>query len=130
MGTYLVSSAAHQEGKRSKLQTTHFSAASASSTLRRHIARMGGEHWALYLKQCMSLEIAPDEGATPRTVLEEQKDGKELVLLNCNTVRTYPLHLLVQTTDATVNNASRAFMAQLTKLCHGLWKACSVGLRI
>ena len=65
---------------------------------------MGGKHWALYLKQCMSLEIPPDEGATPRTVLEEQKDGNQFVFLNYNTVH---IHSLVQTTDAVkANNAS------------------------
>ena len=122
-----MSSTAHQEGKRSKLQTMHFSAGSASSTLRRHIARMGGEHWALYLKQCMLLEIPLDEGATPRTVLEEQKDGNQFVFLNYNTVH---IHSLVQMTDVVkANNASQVIMAQLTTQCHGLWRVCSVGLR-
>jgi len=35
---------------------------------------MGGKHWSLYLKQCMSLGIAPDERATPKSILEEQKE--------------------------------------------------------
>jgi len=43
---------------------------------------MGGEHWKLYLKQCTSLGISPDERVTPKSVLEEQKQkicGNKLV---------------------------------------------------
>jgi len=70
---YLIYSAAYEEGKCSKALTQHFSAGSASSTLQKHIGHMGGEHWKLYLKQCMLLSILPDERVTPNDILEEQK---------------------------------------------------------
>jgi len=63
----------YEGGKRNKHLTRRFSAASSSSTLRKHISRMGGKHWSLYLKQCSLLGIVPDERATPKPILEEQK---------------------------------------------------------
>jgi len=71
---YSINSAAYLEGKHSKSLTRHFSAASATTTLQNHIGCMGGEHWSVYLKQCVLLNIVPDERATPKAVLEEQKE--------------------------------------------------------
>ena len=71
---YMIYSTAYQEGKCSKSLTWHFSPMSATSTLQKHIGHMGGEHWKLYLKQCTSLDIRPDDRATPKAVLEEQKE--------------------------------------------------------
>jgi hypothetical protein len=34
---------------------------------------MGGEHWELYLRHCIELDISPDRRAIPEGVQEQQK---------------------------------------------------------
>ena len=116
----MIYSAAYQEGKHSKLLTWHFSPMSATSTLQKHIGCMRGEHWKLYLKQCMSLDIRPDDRATPKAVLEEQKEK----FPNQFVFELHAIHLFFNL-HTSADTASPTSMAQLTRLNHGLWKGCT-----
>ncbi len=92
-----------------------------------HIGHMGGKHWRLYLKQWTLLDIAPDERATPKAILEEQRErfsANQFVFelqYICSSIYILP-------TDA-IKNASPTFMAQPMRLSHGLSKGCSTRLK-